>query len=84
MSCYIRKEMCETCIFHPDNRMHLKKGRLKSMIKETDRNDSNVICHQSKGLQDKLDVEAWCRGSVDRRPGQLVRIMGRLGAIQEV
>jgi hypothetical protein len=84
MTQHIMKTMCSTCIFHPDNRMHLRKGRLADMNRETDRNDSNVICHKSKGLEGVLDVRAWCSGSVDRRPGQLVRIMERLGGLIEV
>jgi hypothetical protein len=84
VSQFIMKEMCSTCIFHPDNRMHLRRGRMADMCRETDRNDSNVICHKSKGLEGVLDVRAWCRGSVDRRPGQLIRIMGRLGGLTEV
>ena len=81
---YVRAARCETCIFHPENRMHLRPGRLKSMTDETDRNDSNVICHESKGLTDKIGMEAYCHGSVERRPGQMIRIMERLGCLKEI
>lgn len=81
---YVMAEKCATCIFHPDNRMHLVEGRLADMVRETDENDTNVICHQSKGLMNKLDVQAWCRGSVDRRAGKLVRFAEWAGVIEEV
>jgi hypothetical protein len=82
--CRIMKEMCDTCIFRPGNPMHLDEGRLESMVRETDRHDSNVICHQSEGLMGNIKGQVWCKGSVDRRAGQLIRIAERLGMIKEV
>jgi len=80
---HVMRKMCETCIFHPGNRMDLRAGRLKELIRETDKDDTNVICHQSKGLLGKVKIKVWCKGSVDRRPGQAVRVTQRLGILKE-
>lgn len=59
--------------------MDLRDGRLADLTASTDAGDTNVVCHQT------LDGEgAFCRGSVDRRPGQLVRLAERLGLIEWV
>lgn len=71
-------EMCDTCIFREGNKMHLSPGRVAEMVDETDRNDSNVICHKSKSVGGDIDKDLYCKGSIDRRPGQMVRIMQRL------
>lgn len=77
---YVKAEQCSTCIFRPGNLMSLQAGRVKGMTEDTDRNDTNVICHQT------LDqpVGAMCKGSVDRRPGQVVRIAERIGHLRLV
>lgn len=76
---HVMRVQCSTCIFRPGNPMHLNPGRVAGMTRATDRDDTNVICHQTL----EQAVGAFCRGSVDRRPGQMVRIAGRLGAIVE-
>ena len=64
--------------------MHLELGRVQAMCEETDVADTNVICHQSAGLMGTIRQEAWCRGSVDRRPGGAVRLMRELGVLTEI
>jgi hypothetical protein len=81
---FVMKERCSTCIFRPGNLMNLAEGRLEQLVAETDAKDENVRCHQSDGLVGKLRCEAWCRGSVDRRPGDAVRLMRELGILQEI
>ena len=76
---HIMKEQCSTCIFRPGNLMHLNEGRLKDMTDQTDAGDTNVVCHQTLDRE----VGAFCKGSVDRAAGQMVRIAERLGAIVE-
>jgi hypothetical protein len=73
-------ERCSTCIFRPGNLMRLNPGRLADLTGQTDAADTNVVCHQT------LDepIGAFCRGSVERRAGQAVRIAERLGVIKEV
>ena len=76
---HVMAARCSTCIFRAGNLMSLRPGRMADLTALTDANDGNVICHQTL----KRDVGALCRGSVDRRPGQMARIAGRLGLIVE-
>ena len=76
---HIMREQCSTCIFRAGNLMHLNEGRLKDMTDQTDAGDTNVVCHQTLDRE----VGAFCKGSVDRAAGQMVRIAERLGAIVE-
>lgn len=76
---HVRATQCDTCIFRPGNRMQLRPGRVADITRETDRHDTNVVCH--KTLSDA--VSKLCRGSVDRRAGQMVRIAERLGSLIE-
>ena len=77
---YVKAEQCSTCIFRPGNLMSLNAGRMRDLTEGCDRNDTNVICHQT------LDqpVGAFCKGSVDRRAGQVVRIAQRIGHLRLV
>jgi hypothetical protein len=72
---HVLRAQCSSCIFLPGNRMSLRSGRVREMVAECDARDTNVICHQT--LVDGVQG-AFCRGSVDRRAGQAVRIFGRL------
>lgn len=76
---YVMRDNCSTCIFRPGNLMNLNEGRLKELTDSTDRDDTNVICHQT--LDD--EVGAVCKGSADRRPGQALQIAQRLGLVVE-
>lgn len=54
------RSMCETCIFHPGNRMMLRDGRVKQMVKDSLAADSFIPCHKT------LDGDrAVCRGFYD-------------------
>ncbi len=44
-----------------------------------DAGDTNVVCHKTLSRK----VAAFCKGSVDRRAGQMVRIAERLGVLLE-
>lgn len=51
---------CDTCIFHPGNRMQLRDGRVRGMVAEAIERDSFIPCHKT------LDGErAVCRGFFD-------------------
>jgi hypothetical protein len=76
----VMAEQCSTCIFRPGTLMHLRRGRLRDMVRQTAATDSNVICHQT--LNQPLG--ALCRGSVEEHMGQLARIAYRLNAVEEV
>lgn len=74
---HVMAEQCSTCIFRPGNLMQLNKGGLKGMVEDCNREDVNVICHQTLGR----DVGAICRGSFDLRPGQMTQIAERIGLL---
>ncbi len=89
-------EQCATCIFRPGNPMHLRPGRVKEMVEACVRRDVHIPCHEHITPTDQ-DPDAdgcvqidpnypVCRGFYDRYPGvgQLIRIMGRLGALHVV
>lgn len=82
--------MCPTCIFRPGNPMHLEPGRVRSMVEESRRKDSFIICHETIDFQAQEDGvsgedEAMCRGHLDSGAyPQLLRIADRLGLVEEV
>jgi hypothetical protein len=79
---------CATCIFRPGNLMHLRAGRLKSMIAEAVQEGSQgVICHDTLSYGAHPDFGgALCRGFYDKFGPQnnFVRVMERLGGFTEV
>lgn len=78
----VMREQCSTCIFRPGNLMQLRPGRMADMTRQTDLRDTNVSCHQMlEAATRDQHTEALCRGSVDRRPGQMMRIAERLGMV---
>lgn len=77
---YVMAEQCSTCIFRPGNLMSLGAGRVKDMTEQTDAGDTNVICHKTLDRE----VGVLCKGSVDRRAGQGVRIAERMGFLRLV
>lgn len=95
-SCYDRvthrprllSRQCETCIFHPGNRMQLRPGRLKTMVEEALRDGSQgIICHDtlSHGAHPGFGP-ALCRGFYDKYGQQngFIRGIGRIGGFTEV
>ena len=74
---HIMASQCSTCIFRAGNLMQLRPGRMADLTAATDRADTNVICHQTL----ERPVGALCRGSVDRRMGQMARIAYALNAV---
>lgn len=84
----IRAEMCDTCIFRPGNPMHLKAGRVASMVAECRRDDSHIVCHETLNRDDEDvpgDDEAVCRGFINAgHSSQILRIAERLSMVVEV
>ena len=78
------REMCETCVFRPGNRMRLKGGRLRQMVEDSRKGDGGgITCH--KTLHWASDAgEAICRGFFDRYATSPMQIADRLGFIKEV
>ncbi len=67
-------DLCPTCIFRPGNLMHLRGGRVKSMVAAAQEADSAICCHEFLG-----EAEAVCRGWLDRFGPNT--ILGRLALI---
>lgn len=54
---WIMARLCDTCIFRPDNPMHLKAGCVDEMVDDCLSTDSFIVCH------DTLDgPRSVCRG----------------------
>ena len=81
---HVLSAKCSTCIYRPGNLMHLNRGTVATMTADCKEQDTNVVCHKSPELAGGLPVPAWCRGSVDLRPGQAVRILSRLDMLTEI
>lgn len=77
---HVCRQLCETCVFRPDNLMRLEPGRLVAMVAETKANESAIICHSTL-YRDHVD-NAVCRGFYDRHPTQPLQIAERLGLIE--
>ncbi|MEV6932099.1 hypothetical protein AB0M46_47480 [Dactylosporangium sp. NPDC051485] len=76
---------CDTCIFHPGNRMHLATGRLKAIVADAVADGSYVICHDTLPYGNHPDVRpAVCRGFHDRYRTWRLQLIGRLFGFIEV
>lgn len=60
---------CETCIFRPDNLMHLKDGRRDDMVRECLQQNTVIVCHET--LDGPRSV---CRGFYDVHRGDVMPI----------
>lgn len=80
--------MCDTCVFHPGNLMHLKSGRLKDMVEGALAEGTYIVCHST--LPGALNAEgtqaAVCRGFYEKFGDQSteLRVYTRLGGFEEV
>lgn len=84
----LMSEMCTTCVFRPDNPMHLRPGRLKLLIQQNTGSDAQGLhCHEtlSYGAHPGFGL-ALCRGFYDGfgHLANLIRIFERLGGFTEV
>lgn len=72
--------------------MHLRKGRVASMVRECTRRQTYIPCHETMQPYEDMDEDDGnldgpvCRGFFDAHGhvSQLVRIAGRLNAIEFV
>jgi len=80
-------EQCGTCIFRPGNLMHLRPGRVASMVAECYSKQLFIMCHETMESDNTDDEDnatgPICRGFYDAHGhiSQKVRIFGRLDAI---
>ena len=80
-------EKCATCIFRPGNKMHIRPGRVRSMVTEALQNGGTITCHDTLEYGAAPEFgEAVCRGFYDAHGprSNLVRIMERLGGFEQV
>lgn len=56
---------CDTCIFHPGNRMSLNPGRLKDVVQENKKTGAMLTCHKTTYGQHPEIGETMCRGYFD-------------------
>jgi hypothetical protein len=86
--CRLLSEQCSTCIGRPGDLMHLRPGRLKTLIAQnTGDGTMGLVCHQTLEYGDHPDFgNALCRWFYDTY-GHLtngIRVMERIGGFTEV
>ena len=79
---HVLARKCDTCIFHPGNRMQLSRGRVKELTDSALRDDTVIVCHETL----YTGGQAICRGFYDRYGEQVavLQIAQRMGVIAEV
>lgn len=80
-------EKCSTCIFRPGNPMHLRRGRVAEMVRDSVAGGGAITCHKTLPYGDHPDFgEAMCRGFYDTvgERSNIIRVMHRLGGFLEV
>jgi len=82
MTFKVMSKQCDQCLFSK-NRI-VSDARMRQVLAECRRTDTFFVCHKSSMAGEGKDV--CCRGFYDRNPGasNLMRIAGRLGAVEFV
>jgi len=80
---HVCAERCDTCIFHPGNRMNLEAGRVAEMVRACRAEaGGNIPCHE------RMDTgaDAICRGFWDahHEDDGLLVLAERLGTVEYV
>lgn len=75
---WVMAERCETCIFHPGNRMHLNAGTVATMKRSADECGTCIICHEGMNGPNA----AVCRGYYDNHQSKLLRMAEGMGLIK--
>jgi hypothetical protein len=55
-------DLCNTCIFRPGNLMHLDRGRVAQMARDSRAKEGHIVCHSTLGTEQP----AICRGYADK------------------
>ena len=54
---------CDTCVFHPGNRMYLKEGRLADIVRSNLATGTALICHKTLPYGDHPEIgQTVCSG----------------------
>jgi hypothetical protein len=77
---------CDTCIFRPGNLMHLRRGRVQEMVRDSLAAGSFITCHSTLPGTGAPVPPAICRGFFDAHGprSNVIRIFGRIGGFDEV
>jgi hypothetical protein len=80
----VMAEQCSECLFGKTPVVSL--ARRRELIREMQRNDSHFVCHKATIARGHEGRGVCCRGDYDRNPARtnLMRVMGRLGAVRFV
>lgn len=80
MAVWVQAEKCNTCIFWPGNRMHLREGVLQDLVREAVADRSHIPCHDTLlyGRRTRLRP-AMCRGYHDHPQGNEASMALALG-----
>lgn len=77
---------CDTCVFRPGNRMDLRPGRLRDLVRNNLAAGAFLICHDTLPYGPHPDADqAMCRGYWDRYRARtaLGQVMDRLSGGQQ-
>jgi hypothetical protein len=69
--------MCDTCIFHPGNLMHLSDGTVEKLVAASVKDDASIACHETLGGGNSV-----CRGFFDRHKTTPLQIAERLKMVE--
>lgn len=80
MAVWVQARKCDTCIFHPGNRMHLREGVLQELTQGAVADRSHIPCHDTLlyGRRSRLRP-AMCRGYFDHPQGHAASMAIALG-----
>ncbi len=76
---HVMARMCDTCIFRSGNLMRLTPGRVASMVRECERQQSCIPCHKTTYGQEP--GEAVCRGFFEKHATAPLQVAERMGVI---
>lgn len=74
-------DRCATCIFHPGNRMQLRPGRVRQMVRDSLAGGGFITCHSTLPSTAGPGRAAVCRGFFDAygHLSNLLRVWSRIG-----
>ena len=79
---HVLSEKCSTCVFRPQNLMHLAPGRLKDLVESNVENGSALTCHQTLPYGEYDAEPAVCRGFYDAHKTYPLQLADRLGKVE--
>lgn len=59
---HLVRSKCDTCIFHPGNRMHLRPGRVRDMCEDSAQGNGHITCHKTLTYSEDPLPDGVCNG----------------------